>query len=74
MDQRLAQLCDMPYPYDEQNQFLFELREECQRLEYLLLDAAEDTSQLKMLLGSYIAARDELEFQSVKAALRFGKK
>ena len=73
MDNRLSQLCDLPYPYDAQNQLILELREECQRLEYSLLDAAEEFSQFKILLESYIAARDELEFQSIKVALRFGK-
>ena len=75
VDKRLSDLYDLPNYYGEQNIYLLELREECGRLEYQLLDAAEDLPQhLKTLIEGYIATRDELEFQSVKVALRFGKR
>ena len=75
MDNRLTDLYHLPDPYGEQNLYLLELRAECARLEDALLDAAEGLPEhAQMLLQGYIAARDELEFQSVKVALRFGKK
>ena len=75
MDNRLTDLYHLPDPYEEQNLYLLDLRAECARLEDALLDAAESLPEhAQMLLQGYISARDELEFQSVKAALRFGKK
>ena len=75
MDNRLTDLYHLPDPYGEQNLHLLELQAECSRLEDALVNSAECLpDRVQMLLQGYIAARDELEFQSVKAALRFGKK
>ena len=75
MDNRLSNLYQLPDPYGKQNLYLMELRAQCAQLEDALLDATEGLpDHVQMLIQGYIAARDELEFQSVKAALRFGKK
>ena len=75
MDNRLSDFYDLQKKYGESNDYLLSLREECGRLEYQILVAAEDVPQnLKTLIQSYIAIRDELDFQSVKVALRFGRK
>lgn len=75
MDKRLSNLYTLPDQNGEQNLYLLELRDHCSRLEYELLEAAEGLpAHLRVLIEGYIEIRDELEFQSVKAALGFGKK
>lgn len=75
MDKRLSNLYTLPDQNGEQSLYLLELRDHCSRLEYELLEAAEGLpAHLRVLIEGYIEIRDELEFQSVKAALGFGKK
>lgn len=75
MDSRLRDLYTLPDLQMEQEIYLLDLSEQCayleERLRYWMETLPE---QQKQLLESYIAARDELEFQSVKRALRFGKR
>ena len=75
MDKRLSNLYTLPDQNGEQSLYLLELRDHCSRLEYELPEAAEGLpAHLRLLIEGYIEIRDELEFQSVKAALGFGKK
>lgn len=71
MDDRLRGLTQIPGK-EAQGIYLQELREQCAMLEAQLLQAAESGSvHLQALVEGYIAARDELEFQSVRQALGF---
>ncbi len=55
--------------------YLLELAEQCSRLEYQLLEIAESLSiEQRMIIEAYIEIRGELEFQSVKRALKIGKR
>ena len=73
MDDRLHGLSKIP-GREEQGLYLQELREQCALLEAQLWQEAENGSpRLQNLLEGYIAARDELEFQSVRQALGFGR-
>ena len=75
MDRRLSDLYTLADPQEQQDLYLLELRDHCARLEYQLLEAAEQQSfEWQMMIEGYIAVRDELDFQSVRAALRFAKK
>ena len=75
MDRRLSDLYTLADPQEQQDLYLLELRDHCARLENQLLEAAEQQSfEWQMMIEGYIAVRDELDFQSVKAALRFAKK
>lgn len=74
MNKRLSDLYELPDLCGEQNLYLSELREHCDRLERQLLDISYDLPmELRMLIEGYIDLRNELEFESVKVALRFGK-
>ena len=71
MDDRLHGLSKIP-GQEEQGLYLHELREQCALLEAQLWQEAENSSdRFQILLEGYIAARDELEFQSVRQALGF---
>lgn len=68
MDDRLKDLDRL----GEYGVYLQELRQQCAELELQLRwEAEKGSDRLQMLLDGYIAARDELEFQSVRQALRF---
>ncbi len=70
MDHRLQDLYDLP----PQDMYLLELAEQCGRLEARLLDMMEQLPVEQMaVIESYIEIRNELDFQSVKRALKFGK-
>ena len=57
-----------------QDVYLQELAEQCARLEERVRALAEKLSDNdRQLLEGYLDLRDELEYQSVKTALRFSK-
>ncbi len=71
MNHRLQDLYDLP----PQELYLLELVEQCARLEARLIAAsAEMSDKDRRLIESYIELKDELEFQSVKRALKFSRK
>ena len=74
MNKWLSDLCDLHELCGEQNVYLWELREHCDRIEQQLLDISYDLPiEQRMMIEGYIDLRNELEFKSVKLALRFGK-
>ena len=75
MDTRLRDLYTLPEKKDVQEIYLQDLSIQCANLEERVRYLMESMPiQQRQLLENYIAARDELEFQSVKRALRFGKR
>ena len=75
LDKRLTNLYTLQDQNGEPNFYILELQDHCSRLEYELLDAAEGLPEhIRILIEGYIETRDELEFHSVKAELRFGKR
>ena len=74
MDERLHDFYNIPQNSLPQDIYLMDLAEECAHMEERVrawlrkLPAAE-----REVLESYLDIRDELEFQSVKTALRFSK-
>ena len=75
MDQRLENLYRLPDLADYEDICLQTLRESCASLETRLLDLAERLSEYdRQTIEAYLDIRDELEFQSVKTALRWGKR
>jgi hypothetical protein len=74
MDERLNDLYYAPRQYLPQDVYLQELAEQCARLEERVRALAEKLSENdRQLLEGYLDLRDELEYQSVKTALRFSK-
>ncbi len=74
MNDILRDLPELPEENLEQDYYLMELRQQCADLEERvqeILNGLADSE--RCTLQSYIALRDELEFQSVKQALRFRK-
>lgn len=75
MDNRLYDLYCIPENVLPQDLHILDLREHCvhldERVRELMAGLPEEQRQL---LESYMDTRDELEFQSVKMALRLGKK
>ena len=68
---RLRDLYTLPMKIDEQEIYLLDLRMQCTFLEERVKYEMESMPvQQRQLLEEYIAARDELEFHSVKRALR----
>lgn len=75
MEERLHNLYTLPEIEDEQESYILDLRSQCGHLEDRVRRlAASLPIHQQQLLADYIAARDELEFQSVKRALRFCRK
>ena len=75
METRLASLYELPDISQFQDADLLSLRQNCSMLEsalHTLSDTLPDSD--RYILEAYIDARDELEFETVKAALRWGKK
>ncbi|MBR7178394.1 MAG: hypothetical protein IKD27_02605 [Oscillospiraceae bacterium] len=74
MDSRLKDLYTIPHHVVEQDIYLLDLSEHCAVLEekVRILAAALPMEQ-RSLIEAYLDIRDELEFQSVKIAMRFGK-
>ena len=75
MDGRLHDLYTLPEKIDIQDVYLQDLSAQCAYLEEQVLHLMESMpTQQRQLLENYILTRDELEFQSIKKALRFGKR
>ncbi len=69
MEHRLQELYALP-PVDR---YLLDLVEQCGRLEAQLLELSEQLpSHQRYIVECYIEVRNELDFQSVKRALRAG--
>ena len=74
MDDRLKDLYTIPSHVVEQDIYLLDLSEQCAVLEERLRGVACGLlGNQRQIIEAYIEIRDELEFQSVKAAMRFGK-
>lgn len=75
MDPRIVPLCTMPDAEEIANVHLEELRISCAALEDRLHDIADSLPEhQRCTLEAYMDARDELEFQTVRFALKWGKK
>ena len=74
MDHRLEALYHIPNITDYEDICLQTLREHCASLENRLQELSERLSeQDRQIIKAYLDIRDELEFQSVKTALRWEK-
>lgn len=74
MNEKLADLYQIPEQSLPQDMYLLDLAEHCAHLEARVRVLAERLPDAEReLLESYLDIRDELEYQSVKLALRFSK-
>ena len=74
MENRLKDLYTIPDHVVPQDIYLLDLSEQCARLEERVRAVAWDLPwDQRQIIEDYIASRDELEYQSVKAAMQFGK-
>ena len=74
MDQRLEDLYHIPNIADYEDTCLQTLRENCEVLENQIRELADRLPEHdRQIVEAYLDVRDELEFQSVKTALRWGK-
>lgn len=74
MDNRLTDLYQIPEHVLPQDIYLSDLSEQCARLEERVrVIAGRLPPKERQVLESYLDIRDELEFQSVKVAMQFGK-
>ncbi len=74
MDERISGLFHIPNIAEYEDVHLLTLREHCAVLEEQVYDILTRVSQHdRYILESYIDMRNELEFQSIKTALRWGK-
>lgn len=74
MEERLKELYRIPEKVLPQDSYLQDLAEQCANLEARVLDMMENLSTHdRQVLESYLDMRDELEYQTVKTALRFSK-
>ena len=74
MDNRLCDLYQIPDNIIPQDIYMQDLSEHCAHLEERVRDiigTLPDTQ--RQLIEAYIEMRDELEFQSVKLAIKYGK-
>ena len=74
MDDRLKDLYTIPSHVVEQDIYLLDLSEQCSVLEERVRAIAQ-TLPLKQreMIEDFLKTRNELEFQSVKVAMQFGK-
>ena len=74
MDERLADLYHIPEYVLPQDLYLVDLSEQCSRLEERVRAIASRLPRKeRKIMEAYLDIRDELEFQSVKVAMQFGK-
>ena len=74
MDSRLKNLYTIPEQVVEQDIYLLDLSEQCAVLEERVRAlACTLPPEQRALLEDFLNVRDELEFQSVKTAMKFGK-
>ncbi len=75
MDEGIKDLYAIPNIAEYEDVCLQTLRENCIVLKERLRDMAERLSDNdRQIVGAYFDVRDELEFQTVKTALRWGKR
>ena len=74
MEERIRDLYRLPEGVLPQDVYLLDLAEQCAQLEVRVREMMENLSgHDRGILESYLELRDELEYQTVKAALRFSK-
>ena len=74
MDERLTDLYEIPEYILPQDIYLLDLSEQCARLEeQVRAIAGRLPRKERKIMEAYLDIRDELEFQSVKVAMQFGK-
>lgn len=74
MDDRLKDLYTIPERVVAQELYLLDLSEQCTVLEERVRAIARKLpGEERMTIEDFLELRDELEFQSVKVAMRYGK-
>ena len=74
MDSRLENLYNIPAHVVEQDVYLLDLIEQCAVLEERVRDlACTLPTEQRCIIEAFLNIRDELEFQSVKVAMQYGK-
>ena len=74
MDDRLHDLYTIPESVVPQDIYLLDLSEQCARLEMQVRSIAQTLpTKQRATIEAFLDARDELEFQSVKIAMQYGK-
>lgn len=74
MDNRLHDLYTIPESVVPQDIYLLDLSEQCTRLEMQVRSiACTLPSKQRQIIETFLDVRDELEFQSVKVAMQYGK-
>lgn len=74
MDNRLFNLYRIPDSILPQDIYIQDLSEQCACLEHRIRDLIDNyPDEQRQLIERYIDIRDELEFQSVKLAIKLGK-
>lgn len=74
MDDRIRNLYQLPNIAEYEDVHLLTLREHCAVLEYQVQNIlARVSDDDRYLIEAYIDMRNELEFETVKTALRWGK-
>lgn len=74
MDSRLENLYTIPEHVVEQDTYLLDLSEQCAALEERVRALARTLpTEQRCTIEAFLDIRDELEFQSVKIAMKFGK-
>lgn len=74
MDNRLQDLYHIPDHILPQDLYLLDLSEQCARLELRVRSIAQSLPpEQRQLLEDFLDLRDEMEFQSVKVAMQYGK-
>ena len=75
MDKRIQDIYSIPNVSEYEDTSLQVLRENCAALEEKLREITEKmTGADRCAVEAYLDARDELEFQLIKTALRWGKR
>ena len=75
MDKRIQGIYSIPNISEYEDTSLQVLRENCTALEEKLRETAEKMTDVdRCTIEAYLDARDELEFQLIKTALRWGKR
>ncbi len=74
MDDRVRNLYTIPDTVVEQEIYLLDLSEQCAVMEERVRAIARSLpSKQRAIIEAFLDIRDELEFQSVKTAMKFGK-
>lgn len=74
VDDRLKDFYTIPERVVHQDIYLEDLSEQCAVMEERVRRIAEELPELqRMIIEDFLNIRDELEFQTVKVAMRYGK-